>query len=178
MAPKGFGTTNYLLPDQRDSSSFQVNFSMLKKQACGERRRKRVRQPMKDGKLRCKECLEFKPLSDFYEHRKDRPTKTRQPCKKCMGKRNRKKWPQSKETRDRNNLQQHGITVEQYQARLQDQGGRCAICPATKPGRGRGGEVRWHIDHDHTCCPGPHSCGVYPRSPLRQLQPRSWLLQG
>jgi hypothetical protein len=44
-----------------------------------------------------------------------------------------------------------GLTAERVQALLEAQGGRCAICPSylTVP----------HIDHDHSCCPGPKSCG-------------------
>lgn len=47
----------------------------------------------------------------------------------------------------------YGITVEQYERMLTDQGGVCAIC-TRKPGR-----VRLSVDHDHTCCPGRGSCG-------------------
>ena len=41
----------------------------------------------------------------------------------------------------------YGITIEDYEAMLDAQDGRCAIsaCDATEPG-GRGG---WHVDHDH-----------------------------
>jgi hypothetical protein len=39
-----------------------------------------------------------------------------------------------------------GITVEGYRALLEKQGGRCAICPATEPGRGN---VNFCVDHDH-----------------------------
>jgi hypothetical protein len=48
------------------------------------------------------------------------------------------------------------ITPEQYEAMLSQQGGCCAVCGATEPG---GNGSRWHIDHDHNCCPGRKSCG-------------------
>lgn len=40
----------------------------------------------------------------------------------------------------------YGITREQWEAMLAEQGGRCAICRGTRPG-GRGGV--WAVDHDH-----------------------------
>lgn len=39
----------------------------------------------------------------------------------------------------------YGVTPEQYDAMLEAQGGRCAICSATESG-GKGG---WHVDHCH-----------------------------
>ncbi len=38
-----------------------------------------------------------------------------------------------------------GLTVEQYEQMLADQGGRCKICGAAETGTG----VDWHIDHCH-----------------------------
>ena len=47
------------------------------------------------------------------------------------------------------------MTVERFEQILADQGGVCAICGTDEPG----GTGTWHIDHDHTCCPGRKSCG-------------------
>jgi hypothetical protein len=52
-------------------------------------------------------------------------------------------------------LRTHGITVEQYDAMLEAQGGICAICETDEPG----GKGSFHVDHDHSCCPGKGSCG-------------------
>lgn len=52
-------------------------------------------------------------------------------------------------------LRKFGLTVEAYEALLDAQGHRCAICRTDEPG----GVGRWHVDHDHGCCPGQRSCG-------------------
>ena len=57
------------------------------------------------------------------------------------------------------------MIVERYDQLLASQGGRCAICPATKPGK-RG--KFFHVDHDHSCCPGRTSCGLCVRGLLCQ----------
>lgn len=41
----------------------------------------------------------------------------------------------------------YGITIDQYEAMLARQVGRCAICRTDKPG-GNGGRT-FHVDHDH-----------------------------
>lgn len=55
-----------------------------------------------------------------------------------------------------------GLSLEDYDRMLAEQGGGCAICGATEPG-GRGS---FHVDHDHACCPGKKSCGKCVRSLL------------
>lgn len=47
------------------------------------------------------------------------------------------------------------IELEQYQELLDNQNGRCAICQTETPG----GTGTFHVDHDHSCCPGIFSCG-------------------
>jgi hypothetical protein len=48
--------------------------------------------------------------------------------------------------------QKYGLTPEEFEAKLEAQGGVCAICEEQSD--------RWHIDHDHDCCPAPgESCG-------------------
>lgn len=51
----------------------------------------------------------------------------------------------------------HKMTLAKYRELLAAQGGRCAICRTDAPTDVR--TIRFHIDHDHSCCPGPRSCG-------------------
>ena len=48
----------------------------------------------------------------------------------------------------------YSMTPQQYAALHEAQGGRCAICQ-----RATGATRRLSVDHDHTCCNGPTSCG-------------------
>jgi len=58
----------------------------------------------------------------------------------------------------RGNLwRRYRLRLDTYNALLLKQGGKCAICGTTDPGDVRAG--RFHIDHDHACCPGSRSCG-------------------
>jgi hypothetical protein len=62
----------------------------------------------------------------------------------------------------RKTLQKFNITVEQYDALFQAQGGLCAICrqPETARHRGRGRVIALAVDHNHNCCPERgYSCG-------------------
>lgn len=49
------------------------------------------------------------------------------------------------------------LSLEAYEAMLRAQGGCCAICRVESPSDIRTG--RFHVDHDHACCPGTKSCG-------------------
>lgn len=57
----------------------------------------------------------------------------------------------AEKTRTRN----FGVPAGWYEQQLERQGFKCAICPRTESG----GHGRFHVDHDHTCCPGKKSCG-------------------
>lgn len=48
----------------------------------------------------------------------------------------------------------YNISLEFYREMFEAQGGRCAICRTGTSARGR-----FHVDHDHDCCPGDVSCG-------------------
>lgn len=45
-------------------------------------------------------------------------------------------------------------TKEWYDSKLAEQGGHCALCPATSSG-----PVRLSVDHNHRCCKNKRTCG-------------------
>lgn len=47
-----------------------------------------------------------------------------------------------------------GLTAEEREKLYEHQGRRCAICR-----RATGATKALSVDHDHSCCPGPTSCG-------------------
>jgi hypothetical protein len=68
----------------------------------------------------------------------------------------RKRHPEVMRQRDRENgLKRHNITSKQYFELLDRQDRKCAICEVTVDDFGK----NFHVDHDHSCCPGKYSCG-------------------
>lgn len=53
-------------------------------------------------------------------------------------------------------LRRIGVDEDWYQKTLAEQGCGCAMCGIKIPG---GNTKRFHIDHDHSCCPKGKSCG-------------------
>jgi Recombination endonuclease VII len=101
---------------------------------------------------RCPKCGESKPLDAF--HRSSKAMDGRQGyCKECMTANNRvtqkergHKWYATKgkaQLRNKRLFVAYGITVQQYEAILIDQKGRCAICG------GDNGTSNLAVDHDH-----------------------------
>ncbi|GGG68638.1 recombination endonuclease VII [Kocuria dechangensis] len=58
-------------------------------------------------------------------------------------------------------MRRYNLDAERYASMLEAQGVRCAVCGATEPG-----QRTWHVDHDHSCCPGGNSCGTCVRALL------------
>ncbi|MBB4940745.1 hypothetical protein FHR32_005122 [Streptosporangium album] len=118
----------------------------------------------------CNACGETKPIEQFgpdkrnrdgrkgrchpceqkhqYEWRTSHPDRWQEIRQDAANRRAKDRWKyRIKET--------YNITFEEYERLLAAQGGVCAICGGSRNGPGR----RFHIDHDHTCCPGVGSCG-------------------
>lgn len=47
------------------------------------------------------------------------------------------------------------MTVEEYEKKLKEQDGHCALCDKTQGNEKR----RMAVDHDHSCCEGHKACG-------------------
>lgn len=97
----------------------------------------------------CSACGEAKPLKLYTEHRGTRDgLQTR--CALCVMHAVRVSRPRDyRYFRNRDLLGRYGITIEQYDAKWDAQGGLCAICerPETQIHNGR---LRWlSVDHNH-----------------------------
>lgn len=83
----------------------------------------------------------------------------------------------------RGNLKRYGLTLDEYERLLQQQGHRCAICRRSKSG-GRG--KRMHVDHDHSSkrirgllCHGCNTgLGAFCESPAILLAALNYLQSG
>ena len=82
----------------------------------------------------CTGCKHELPISEFQvDVQKADGLSTR--CKRCRA--------------DQKLRSAYGITIDDYEAMLLAQGGRCAICGTDEPGGARH-MVRWVVDHDHS----------------------------
>ena len=86
---------------------------------------------------RCNRCSERKPLEEFHKN-KNMPLGHGYTCKKCEVDYRRENWQ---------HLKQYGITRDDYDAMLSDQGGVCAVCKT--PGKTSSRSNRMAVDHDH-----------------------------
>lgn len=77
------------------------------------------------------------------------------PGPRCHTHHREKLKAQQRRSRARHVEQTYGITEEQYQELYEAQDRRCYLCQRAK-GTGR---KRLAVDHDHSCCPEPPTCG-------------------
>lgn len=126
----------------------------------------------------CPECGETKPLDGFNAEKRGREGRSAR-CKECRNRQLRQRWKDDPEYRIRKRAaskawadahpwpggryaryrdatlkRNYGITHEDYEQRLADQGGGCAICGDPPPDN-----RCYPVDHDHNCCPKEQTCG-------------------
>lgn len=138
---------------------------------------------------RCYNCKEEKPESEFitWERLKNgRLQRTRLSCKACapaLAREKRKRAmldPKRAEAyradrRKRQLLRHYGLTLEEYEAKLQAQQKRCAICgePEVLKNKRYGTSLSLSVDHDHDtgrvrgllCTDCNHGLGQFKDSP-------------
>jgi hypothetical protein len=109
-----------------------------------------------DGPLLCTRCGRSLVRSAFYTFDDGTGRRYFRPkCKQCMGAEQaayqrvyRKTEKPQRTNRDRLLRKKYGITVDEYDALLASQDGRCAICRTDQPG-GPTPESAFHVDHSH-----------------------------
>lgn len=109
----------------------------------------------------CRTCTKNNPeyLKNYYQDRKaSGKNKEYRDANIDRIRENSRQWhknnpEKSKELRIRNQYARYGLTVEQYNAMMEFQGGLCAICEIPS-------DRSLQIDHDHACCSeNSRSCG-------------------
>jgi hypothetical protein len=109
------------------------------------------------GVKQCKQCLSSKPLSDFYkQHAK---------CIACFNANRKEKQAQYRRSRGipvrpvknyevkSTHKPRHGLSAQDIEDILKYQDYQCAVCKKNL------NNTKQAIDHDHSCCSGPISCG-------------------
>ena len=119
----------------------------------------------------CSKCGERRPLISFPKI-KDSLDGHRGVCRLCKNQQKKATYPNIKEKvcakgkllrkekpeifRDRDLRARFKISLEEFNKKLEKQGGVCAAC-----GAAYSEEVKrfWNLDHDHDCCSGSKTCG-------------------
>lgn len=113
-----------------------------------------------DRKL-CNSCGLTLPVTQFH-NQTDKKDGKRSQCKLCTNKRNLEKYHSCEETKKSHHMasrkhslfKNYGMTLEEYDAMLLEQGGRCAICKSDKPwgfvAEPKRAKEFFCVDHDHT----------------------------
>ncbi|MEW2245673.1 endonuclease VII domain-containing protein [Streptomyces sp. NPDC026666] len=88
-----------------------------------------------EGRKQCSVCLQWRPEAD-YDRSPIQEDGLQPSCRPCRI------------------LITYSLPPAQHEALLTEQGGVCAVCGRTD----RSGKAL-AVDHDHSCCSGPRSCG-------------------
>jgi hypothetical protein len=108
------------------------------------KRHPKIGQTIAGEKKGCSACYTWKPLADFGAC-KTFPTGLASWCKDCARIRNKAHYHKDLQ-KSRARSRKVPRSPEEYNALVQSQGNRCAICLTDKPG----GPGSWKSDHNHT----------------------------
>lgn len=115
------------------------------------------RPPLDESSTKaCRKCGAVKALTEFSLSRKATETANavyRSDCKACCSERT-KQWfvdnpGRAAANKRRSVLAAYGLTVEEYESLLRQQGGVCAICRRPERSIRNGKLLRMPVDHDH-----------------------------
>ena len=99
-----------------------------------------------EGMRTCSDCGQVKPHTDFDRKTiRDGRVYRAKFCRPCRNVRRRAEYDPEYNT-NAMMKKNYGITLEEYDAMVEKQDGKCAICETTKP---KGNGARFHIDHSH-----------------------------
>jgi hypothetical protein len=93
----------------------------------------------------CKTCETKRPEEDFYKKR-DKKDGLMSKCKFCHNDKVRSKYNPIKK-KAQHLKYKYGITLEEYNSKLEEQDNECAICCTETPS-GKG--TYFYVDHNHT----------------------------
>lgn len=102
----------------------------------------------------CKSCRVSKSISEFHK-KKGGLLGAHAHCKVCRSEQAKGNDRGAEKNRKAYVKYAYGITPEQYDKLFEEQNYQCGVCSRER----LPGEKRFHVDHDHSCCPGSRSCG-------------------
>ena len=106
------------------------------------------------GEKRCGSCGEYLSVSEFG-FSSSTPSRLKSWCKKCTSIYTKENKPSTEATesyKDKTLIRKYGITLDDYNLMLEDQGGVCAICGLAeyaKSNSGNDGTKLMAVDHNH-----------------------------
>jgi len=99
------------------------------------------------AKKQCTKCKITKPIEAFSEYTEKGVKKHRARCKPCRSDDQKKRYKNNPDVHRAYLLKQkYGLTLDDYDKLIEEQGGRCAICGTDQPNCHH---KRFVVDHNH-----------------------------